>query len=57
MRHRLSSASGCLAYDQKEVPDYASYTTDSPSGPVSSVRATHDESFFYLEINTAADLT
>ncbi len=48
---------GLLAYDQKTVPDYAAYTTDVPAGPVSTVRATHDESFFYLEINTAANLS
>jgi len=48
---------GLLAFDQKTVPDYAAYITDAPAGPLSSVRATHDESFFYLEINTGADLT
>jgi hypothetical protein len=48
---------GLIAYDQEELPVYAAYNIDQPSGPVSSVRATHDESFFYLEINSAADLT
>ncbi len=48
---------GLLAFDQKTVPDYVSYTTDAPTGPVSSVRATHDDSFFYLEINTAVELS
>jgi hypothetical protein len=47
---------GLLAFDQKNVPELVSYSTDSPAGPVSSVRATHDEGFLYLEINTAADL-
>jgi len=48
---------GLIAYDQDELPGYEAYTVDQPSGAVSSVRATHDESFFYLEINTVADLT
>ncbi len=48
---------GLLGFDQKDVPAFASYNTDSPSGSVSSIRATHDESFLFLEITTAADLT
>ncbi len=47
---------GLLAFDQKNIPDFVSFTTDQPSGPVSSVKATNDEGFLYLEINTAADL-
>lgn len=48
---------GLLAFDQKDLPPFIAYNTDQPSGPVSSVRATHDEGFLYLEINTAADLS
>lgn len=48
---------GLLAFDQKDVPGLVPYTTDQPAGPVSSVRATHDEGFMYLEITTAADLS
>jgi len=48
---------GLLAFDQEDKPGFVTYSTDQPSGPVSSVRATHDEGFLYLEINTAADLT
>jgi hypothetical protein len=48
---------GLLAFEQKDIPDPVSYSTDSPSGPVSSIRATHDEGFLYLEITTTADLT
>lgn len=47
---------GLLAFDQKNIPDLVPYTTDRASGPVSSVRATHDDGFLYLEINTAEDL-
>jgi hypothetical protein len=48
---------GLLAFDQQDVPDFVPYNTDQTAGPVSSVRATHDEGFLYLEINTAADLS
>ena len=48
---------GLIGFDQRDVPAFVSYSTDAPAGPVSSVRATHDDSFLYLEINTAADLT
>lgn len=48
---------GLIGFDQKNVPGFVPYNLDTPSGPVSSVRATHDEGFLYLEINTAADLT
>jgi hypothetical protein len=47
---------GLLAFDQKVRQDYVSYLTDQPAGPFSSVRGTHDEGFFYLEMNTSADL-
>lgn len=48
---------GLLAFDQAEVPAFVPYSLDAPTGPVSSVRATHDEGFFYLELNTATDLS
>jgi hypothetical protein len=48
---------GLLAFDQKERDSFVPYAFDTPSGPVTSVRATHDEGFFYLEINTASALT
>lgn len=47
---------GLMAFDQKETPGFVPYNTDQLSGPVNSVRATHDEGFLYLEINTATDL-
>ncbi len=48
---------GLLAFDQTEIPEFVQYGTDAPSGPVSAVRATHDDGFLYLEISTADDLT
>jgi hypothetical protein len=48
---------GLLAFDQRERAPYESYTTDNPSGPLSNIRATQDESFFYLEILSAENLT
>jgi len=48
---------GLLAFEQKERAPFVSYSLDAPSGPVNSVRATHDEGYFYLEISTAAALT
>jgi hypothetical protein len=48
---------GLIGFDQRDVPEFVPYNTDAPSGPVSSVRATHDEGFLYLEINAATDLT
>lgn len=47
---------GLLAYDQKEIPPYDNYSLDVSSGTVTAIRATHDESFFYLRIESAADL-
>lgn len=47
---------GLIAFEQKSRPDFVSYLTDQPSGPLTSVRVTHDEGYLYLEINTAEDL-
>ncbi len=43
---------GLLAYEQADIPDFEAYTTDQPTGPVSSIKATHDEGFFYLQIES-----
>ncbi|NLE34384.1 MAG: T9SS type A sorting domain-containing protein [Bacteroidales bacterium] len=48
---------GLLAFDQKDTPSFVPYDLDQSAGPVSSVTATHDEGFLYLEINTESDLT
>ncbi|MDX9772645.1 MAG: T9SS type A sorting domain-containing protein [Bacteroidales bacterium] len=47
---------GLLAFDQESIPEYIEYNTDAPAGPIASVKATHDEGFFYLEINSSAGL-
>lgn len=47
---------GLLAFDQKNTPDFVPFNIDQTAGPVSSVRATNDEGFLYIEINTPADL-
>ncbi|MDM8003171.1 MAG: T9SS type A sorting domain-containing protein [Bacteroidota bacterium] len=47
---------GLLAFEQKNITGFVPYNTDQPSGPVSFVKANHDEGFMYLEINTAEDL-
>jgi hypothetical protein len=57
--HNLTSPEQCfglIAFDQAEVPGYESYTLDTPSGSLASVKATHDNGFFYLELNTSSDL-
>lgn len=57
--HNVASPEQCfglMAFEQTEVPGYESYTLDAPSGPLTSVKATHDNSFFYLELNAANDL-
>ncbi|MCI0522025.1 MAG: T9SS type A sorting domain-containing protein, partial [Bacteroidales bacterium] len=48
---------GLLAFDQKESDPFVTYSLDVASGPVTSVSATHDEGFFYLDVNTAGTLT
>lgn len=48
---------GLIAFDQKEREEFIPYNLDAASGSVSSVRATHDDGFFYLEVNTVNDLT
>lgn len=48
---------GLLAFDQAEIPPFETYATDAAAGPVSAVRATHDDSFFYLDIESATNLT
>ena len=44
---------GLLAYDQADIPDFENYMIDKPSGPVSTIRATHDDSYFYLNVVSA----
>ena len=58
--HNVTSPEQCfglITFDQKDIPELVPYTLDSPGGSVSSVKATNDDSFLYLEISTASDLT
>lgn len=58
--HNVTSPEQCfglLTYDQKDIPGLVPYSLDSPGGSVSSVKATNDNSFLYLEITTISDLT
>lgn len=57
--HNLSSPEqnfGLISFDQKNVEPLISYVTDNPSGPVSNIRATHDNSFFFLDIEADRQL-
>ena len=57
--HNLTSPEqnfGLISFDQKIVEPFISYVTDKPSGPVSSIRATHDNSFFFLDIEAGSQL-
>jgi len=58
--HNVTSPEQCfglLAFDQAEVSGYVPYSLDTPSGSLASVKATNDNSYFYLELNTANDLS
>jgi hypothetical protein len=48
---------GLIAFQQKDVPEMEAYDLDLPQDPFTSVKVTHDESFFYLELNTAEALS
>lgn len=58
--HNLTSPEqnfGLVSYDQTNMLPYISYQTDKPSGPLSSINATNDNSFFFLEIETDRTLS
>ncbi len=48
---------GLIAFDQKEVLPYADYLNDNNSGPVSSVKATNSNEYFFVEITTSLPFT
>ncbi len=57
--HNLTSPEqnfGLISFDQLTVEPLISYVTDNPSGPVSNIRATHDNSFFFLDIEADRQL-
>lgn len=57
--HNITSAEqnfGLLTFDQEVTPANVTYLTDNPSGPVSKIEATHDNTFFLLTVETAENL-
>ncbi len=48
---------GLVAFDQTNVLPFVNYETDRPSGPLSKISATNDNSFFYLEIEAGRELS
>lgn len=58
--HNLTSPEqnfGLLTYEQKSILPFVNYRTDRPGGPVRNLGATHDNSFFYLDIETGRQLS
>lgn len=47
---------GLISFDQKEVLPFEQYSTDKPSGPLSKISATNDNSYFYLDIEAGRNL-
>lgn len=43
---------GMTSFDQTDTDPFVSYTIDKSSGPVSGIKATNDNAFFYLSIET-----
>ncbi len=57
--HNITSSEqtfGLLTFDQEMTPANVTYLTDKPSGPVSKIEATHDNTFFLLTVETAENL-
>jgi hypothetical protein len=53
--HNLTSPEqnfGLISYDQSSILPFVQYQTDNSSGPVKKIEATHDNSFYYLNIET-----
>jgi hypothetical protein len=45
---------GLLSFDEAQPSPTVTYQTDKPSGPLTRVDATNDNSFFFLDIQTSA---
>jgi hypothetical protein len=43
---------GMITFDQANTDPFVSYTIDKQSGPVTGIKATNDNGFFYLNIET-----
>jgi hypothetical protein len=48
---------GLIAFDQTEVLPFVQYKTDRPSGPLTKISATNDNSCFYLDIEAGRELS
>jgi len=58
--HNLTSPEqnfGLIGFDQTEALPFVAYSTDNPSGSVTKVEATHDNSFFYLNTEFSQPLS
>lgn len=58
--HNLTSPEqnfGLVSYDQTATLPFVNYQTNNPSGPVEKISATHDNSYFFLEIETGRALS
>ncbi len=47
---------GLLGYDEVEPHPFTSYQTDKPTGPVSNIEASYDNSYYYVNIQTSANV-
>jgi hypothetical protein len=48
---------GLITFDQKVTLPYEQYEIDKPGGPLTSLSATNDNSYFYLDLETTGTLT
>ena len=58
--HNLASPEqnfGLLTFEQEEIPPYIAYQADYSSGQINKIDVTHDNSFFYLNIESKQALT
>lgn len=58
--HNLTSPEqnfGLVTFEQQSVLPLISYQTDNTGGPVEKVSATHDNQYFFLEIDAARNLS
>jgi hypothetical protein len=47
---------GLISFNQVELLPFISYQTDKPSGPFNKIEVTNDNSFFYLNFETAENI-
>ena len=57
--HNLTSPEqnfGLVSFDQRNIDPFISYQISHPGGPVRKINATHDNSFFFLDIEAGRQL-